>query len=205
MERGGLGDILCGMSRTLTTLIVWGLTIAYVAGCGNSSDGGYTPGPERSDEFIREAVDQANRRADFPLLWLGRSYRGYRFNEIDTNRKPTGGAPAADVIYGDCKIPSDQTEGGCGLPYEVQQRDACAGFPVAVQAHPRRRPDGTIMYSEGGGLVIVTGRTYVKIFGKGARTAAQQLRPLGRDEPSGGLRPAAACVPNVARLHARRG
>jgi len=127
------------------------------------------------------------------MLWLGRSYSGYRVNEIH----PEG--PVAGVDYGDCEIPSDQGEGGCPRPYQLQQQDACAGFPVAGDAHPRRRPDGTIAYSEGGGVVVITGRTYVKIFGENARVAAQQLRQLGQDGPSRGLKPAAACVPNIAR------
>jgi hypothetical protein len=199
-ERSSLCSNSSGVFRAVATLTTCCVAITLGAGCGDSSEGGYTPGPERSDEFIRDAVEEADENLDFPLLWLGRSYRGYRVNEIHA-----GGAGVGGVSYGDCEIPSDQFEGGCGLPYDLQEQDACDPFPIAPNADPRRRSDGTIVYSEGGGWVTITGRTYVKIFGEGARAAAQRLRPLGQDDPSGELEPAATCVPSIMRLRERGG
>jgi hypothetical protein len=174
-----LGAVVCG---------------SFVVGCGGS-DGKYTQAPERSHAFIHSEAQKAKRKVNFPVLWLGPSFDGYGFNELTTQRHVTGGAPAADVIYGDCQIPSGQEEGGCSVPYEVQQRNACDVFMVRLaRREGRSGPNGTLTYSEDGAPVIITGRTRVKIYGADAKAAVHQLRPLGQTGTSKVLRPAAQCT-----------
>ncbi len=126
------------------------------------------------DEDELTEVERAQDGADFPMLWLGRSYDGHELSGA------TGDGATGGVAYGDCEPAADA---GCPLPYELQQQDICEWEELERRPPLRDGPGDSLSYDEGGGLVVLTGPTWVKIFGERPLAAARALRPLGDPEP----------------------
>jgi hypothetical protein len=126
------------------------------------------------DEDVLTQVERAQDAAGFPMLWLGRNYDGHELSGV------TGDGDAGAVTYGDCE---PAAEAGCPLPYELQQQDICEWEKLERRPPLRGGPGDSLLYDEGGGLVVLTGPTYVKIFGERPLAAARALRPLGDPDP----------------------
>jgi hypothetical protein len=157
----------------LTVALGLGLGVLLL-GCGGTSDSSSV-----------DAIEKARAEATFPILWLGPDYRGNHVHDLVV------GIPPAEpghvfMAYGVC-TPIDTGDQGsvCNPPYQLQEQDACDGFAIAGHPKLHRGPGHAITYHEGGGIVILSGRTYVKIFGDQSAEAARALRPIGSDELHG--------------------
>lgn len=96
-----------------------------------------------------------------------------------------------ELFYGDC-TPSG-SEGGCGLPVEVQNYPICRRWPAA---YPWKVPlfdfhGAKLARRAGGDIEIYTGRTTIAIFTAGVSpsAAARQLRIVGRQQPATRFQP----------------
>jgi hypothetical protein len=137
-------------------------SILVSAGCGSDTDA---------------QTQLARPGTGFQRLWLGKDFQGNALR--DTSR-------AGDrrvLIYGECEIPAGQDEGGCAPPYQLQEQAACRGFFTAGLPRLHRGPGEAITFHEGGGIVVITGGTYVKIFGNETAAAARALRPVDTTAP----------------------
>jgi len=151
-------------------LLLPSLAVA-LSGCGSGDEG--------------LDVEKARTEAGFEVLWLGEKHAGHELESLEVGERRAG------LTYGTCEIKSTGTDGGCALPFELQEEDACDGFSVAGRFKPQPGPGASATYGEGGGRVVLTGTTYVKIFGENLAQAIKALRPLGSDEPLDRLPPPA--------------
>jgi hypothetical protein len=147
---------------------------ALAAGCG--------------DEDVLTEVERAQEDAEFPMLWLGRSY------DVHELTSATGNGDTGSVTYGDCEPAADA---GCPLPYELQQQDICEWEALERRPPLRGGPGDSLLYDEGGGLVVLTGPTWVKIFGERPLAAVRALRPLGDPDPLRKLPPPVTAVRSI--------
>jgi hypothetical protein len=96
-----------------------------------------------------------------------------------------------ELFYGDC-TPSG-SEGGCGLPVEVQNYPICRRWPAA---YPWKVPlfdfhGAKLARRAGGDIEIYAGRTTIAIFTAGVSpsAAARQQRIVGRQQPATRFQP----------------
>jgi hypothetical protein len=139
-----------------------------LAGCGSNG----------SNPTSVDAMRQAQAKVTFPILWLGTNYAGNQPHDLLVG--PDAAPAQIDLAYGKCR-PIDTGDQGtvCSPPIELQEEDACKGFAVAGRPRLFHGPGKAITYREGGGIVVLSGGTYVKIFGERPAVAARSLHPLG--------------------------
>jgi hypothetical protein len=137
-------------------------TVAAVAafvGCGGSGVAQRAPD-----------LDAARQQTQLTMYWLGRRFEGLPLTYVDEST----------FIYGDC----DASDGGCASPAEVQHwafdprawalAEGCRRLP-SLRGVPTARHDG---------LVLFTGRQFVKLYGidrAQERRMAAALRPFEGD------------------------
>ena len=109
-----------------------------------------------------------------PSYFLGRSYAGIDLTAVEDR--------GALFVYGTCEY---QDEGGCAPPIQVQNGPENLRGVVAGCS---RLPDirGVPAVSWGGGLVLFTAESAVRIFddgtGRDLRSMAEELRPVAGTE-----------------------
>jgi hypothetical protein len=108
-------------------------------------------------------------------FWLGHSFAGHKLvahTESDV------------FVYGNCKIPENQDEGGCSPPLQLQDRTTCERNVVALDVVPR-----TIYRLRGGGIAadygeasidVGSGHTTTSVFANSDRFARRATRAMRR-------------------------
>jgi hypothetical protein len=167
--------------RLLATAVSF-LVALLGAGCFGGGDG-EDPGVPGDPAGLEGAQGEVN----FPLLWIGRRFAGTHFTYVQGKRDK------ALLIYGLCEPPADDLD-KCSPRYELEERTACGRFQVVDEGAldgATGGPGRSMVYEDAGGTVVLTGRTYVKIFGIHPLRLARALRPLGQKRLDG-LLPAPA-------------
>jgi hypothetical protein len=164
-----------GLAKLISAVQVALVVAVGVSACGDS-------GPDSSD------IAKVKEEASFPILWLGTTFEGNRIHDLLTG--PSAGPYDVFIAYGDC-TPRGEDHPSCSPPVELQEQSATGGFPIAGRPILYHGPGNAVTYHEGGGIVILSGRTYVKIFADRPAEAARTLRPIGQ-ESSGRPLPAPA-------------
>jgi hypothetical protein len=159
-------------ARKLAAVTAVAVVGAAAVGCGSNGSDRSTTDTGRAQSQLRAA------RAfnAFPVLWLGVQFEGLPARKI---------TPAHEgeyyLGYGECKrivLP-----GG---------KSICGSFPYVLLESPppdcvpgKARPDraGALVWPQGRGLAVLTGRTLVRIFGPHELAAARVLRPIQNDGP----------------------
>jgi hypothetical protein len=114
-------------------------------------------------------------------FWLGPSFAGHPLvSQTD------GGV----LVYGNCKIPEGQDEGGCSPPLQLQDRTTCERNVVALDVVPRRiyRLRGSGIAADYGeaSIDVSSGHTTTTVFGNSdrfARRATKAMRRRGQAHP----------------------
>lgn len=88
-------------------------TMAAVFATGSDEPGFAEPSRFLPGDLDREAARQAQAFNEFPVLWLGEEYEGYRLVEFIRLQRPNQNAVV--LIYGTCK-PLPGVEGGSCVP-----------------------------------------------------------------------------------------
>jgi hypothetical protein len=108
-------------------------------------------------------------------FWLGPSFAGHKLvahTESDV------------FVYGNCKIPEDQDEGGCSPPLQLQDRTTCERNVVALDVVPRRvyRVRGAAIAAdyEPGEIDVGAGHTTTTIFANSDRFAHRAMVAMRR-------------------------
>jgi hypothetical protein len=79
----------------------------------------------------------AQQFGDYPLFWLDAAFEGFNLQGISANLSQHPGVDEVAFIYGTCKIPSSQRDGGCSVPLSVMVRPVCSVTPSqARMAYP---------------------------------------------------------------------
>jgi hypothetical protein len=170
------------MRRQLLATAVSLLVALLGAGCFGGGDG-----EDEGSPGDPAGLESAQGDVDFPLLWIGRRFSGTYLTYVQGKRDK------ALLIYGLCEPPADDLD-KCSPRYELEERTACDRFPVVDDGaldEAARGPGRSMYFEDAGGVVVLTGRTYVKIFGIHPLRLARALRPLGQKRLDG-LLPAPA-------------
>ncbi len=114
-------------------------------------------------------------------FWLGPSFAGHRLVA-----QTEGGT----LVYGSCKIPEGQDEGGCSPPLQLQDRSTCERNVVALDVVPRRiyrlRGSGIVADYGEASLDVGSGHTTTTVFANSdrfARRATKAMRRRGQARP----------------------
>jgi hypothetical protein len=169
------------------------VALLVAAGCSGRSD---VTVPH--DQDVEGGLEQARASVE-PLYFAGMEFAGMPLTDVELQ-----GAGRAIVAYGTCVIPAEQTEGGCSVPVQIQHfpfDEAMWRRAVSCTVQPTLLGVPTLRHD---GLVLLTGRTVVKIYARGPaedRRVALALRPV--DAPDAPLRRLPPPAPGVRELAER--
>jgi hypothetical protein len=108
-------------------------------------------------------------------FWLGPSFAGHKL---------VAHTESGVFVYGNCKIPEGQDEGGCSPPLDLQDRTTCERNVVALDVVPRRvyrvRGKGIAADYEPGAIDVGTAHTTTTIFANSDRFAHRAMRAMRR-------------------------
>src|SRR5215475_12710766 len=188
--------------KSAALISVTALTAILAGGCNEHRvEGG------RSVELRSNySVEQARRFHGFDLYYAGAEVAGLPLTAVTRDPvtappgtavarklRHTSGLSSIDFLYGSCVVP-EGSEGGCGLPLDIQVWPACARYPalyvgpLAPEPKPTRIRGVPAAYFEGGHrLEIQTGDATIVIFGgkRLIRKAVNALEGLNVRVPAG--------------------
>lgn len=124
---------------------------------------------------IGMTVATARRFQAFPLYWVGTSFRGERLTQINRS------GAFASFTYGSCRAEGQ----GCAPPLQIQVVRMCRATVRVAPLRSRHIRRGVTTGSRGGGIVLLTGREEIRVFGAGGGIGRDAIRHLQRvtDQP----------------------